>query len=445
MKRFLLTLIVTLALFFSNEGDRSLAAPGVVSLGVLSAMAETPSVRVVVLFDGDDLSLTDLGARAQAIATRREAVLDQIDQRDFRVTDSFDNISAVGGFVTYEGLKKLVRDYRVQRIDLDIPGHMALAESTDLIHARDVQAGGITGQGVVVAVLDTGIDSDHPDLSDDIVAQQCFCTNADGVTGCCPGGGTEASGPGGAEDEQGHGTHVAGIITSRGSVAPRGVAPDADIVAIRVLDRTGIAASSTQLMKAFDWIISTQPSVKIVNTSLVFGSFPGQCDTASAFTAGLAQAVNGLRARGTLTVSSAGNEANKSQIGAPACLSQAIGVGAVYDANVGTISYGCTDGSTSADKIACFSNSSVAVDLLAPGAAITSSGMGGGVAGFAGTSQAAPHVAGALALLLQVKPTATADELETALKASGQPIADPGNGIAAPLIDVRTAVDQIKR
>ncbi len=83
--------------------------------------------------------------------------------------------------------------------------------------------------------------------------------------------------------------------------------------------------------------------------------------------------------------------------------------------------------------------------LLAPGAAITSSGMGGGVAGFAGTSQAAPHVAGALALMLQAKPAASADELENALKGSGRPIADPGNGITTTRIDVKNAIDFIKK
>ena len=443
MKRFLQALILPAALLLPNNGDAHMMTPGVVGASVLSAMAGEPSVRVVVLFEGDDLSLTDLGARSKAIAERRDAVLDQISPSEFRVTDTFKNLSVVGGYVTYEGLKKLVRDYRVQKIDLDLAGHMALAESTELVRARDVQAMGITGAGVVVAVFDTGIDSDHPDLADDIVGQQCFCTNADG-SGCCPGGRTEASGPGGAEDEQGHGTHVAGIITSGGRVAPRGMAPDADVLAVRVLDKTGSAASSVQLMKAFDWVISTQPAVKIVNTSLVFGSFPGQCDAASSFTAGLAQAVNTLRARGTLTVSSAGNSGTKSEIGAPACLSGAIGVGAVYDANIGTISFGCTDGTTAFDKIACFSNSSSAVDLLAPGAAISSSGIGGGVAGFAGTSQAAPHVAGALALLIQAKPSATTDQLETALKASGRPITD-SNGVTATRIDVKSAVDFIKR
>jgi len=444
MKRFLFALFLLAAFLLPEAGDARMATPGVVGAAVLSSMAESPSVRVVVLFEGDDLSLTDLESRSQAIAERREAVLDQIAPSEFRVTDTFTNISAVGGWVTYEGLKKLVRDYRVQKIDLDVPGRMALAESNDLIRARDVQAQGVTGAGVTVAVFDTGVDSDHPDLADDIVAQQCFCTNADG-TGCCPGGRTEASGAGAAEDEQGHGTHVTGIITSGGRVAPRGVAPDADIVAVRVLDKTGTAASSTQLMKAFDWIINTQPAVKVVNTSLVFGSFAGQCDAASSFTAGLAQAVNTLRARGTLTVSSAGNSANKTEIGAPACLTGAVAVGAVYDANIGTISFGCTDGSTSADKITCFSNSSSAVDLLAPGAAITSSGMGGGVAGFAGTSQAAPHVAGALALMFQAKPAAGANDLENALKGSGRPITDPANGITATRIDVKNAVDFIKK
>jgi len=443
MKPSVVVSVLLAALLLPESGDARMVQPGVVGASVLSSIAESTSVRVVVLFESDDLSLTDLGARSRAIAERREAVLDQISPSEFRVTDTFANLSVVAGQLTYEGLKKLVRDYRVLKVDLDATGHMALAESTALIHARDVHSAGITGAGVTVAVLDTGVDSDHPDLVDDIVAQQCFCTNADGVTGCCPGGRTEASGAGAAEDEQGHGTHVTGIITGGGRVAPRGMAPDSDIVVVRVLDKTGAAASSTQIMKAFDWIISTQPAVKVVNTSLVFGSFPGNCDSAASFTAGFAQAVNTLRARGTLTVASAGNSANKAEMGAPACLSQAVAVGAVYDANVGTITFGCVDGSTAPDKIACFSNSSSSLDLLAPGAAIASSGMGGGVAGFAGTSQAAPHVAGALALMLQAKPSASADQLLNALKASGRPIADT-NGVSAPRIEVKSAVDAIK-
>lgn len=447
VKRILLGLVLVSVLSLPNSASAPTAAPGVVGATVYASLAAAvdpdASVRVMVLFAGDDLSLTDLATRSTVIAARRAAVLDQISDEEFRVTDTFDNISAIGGFVTADGLRKLVRDPSVERIDLDIPGKMALIESTELVHAREVQAMGITGRGVVVAVLDTGIDTDHPDLQDDIVAQQCFCANADG-SGCCPGGKTEASGPGAAEDDQGHGTHVAGIITSGGLVAPRGMAPDAKIVAVRVLDKSGAAASAAQLLKAFDWIIKSQPAVKVVNMSLYFGAFAGHCDTATSFTAALGQAVNTLRARGTLTVAAAGNEGNKGAIGTPACLTNAIGVGASYDGNVGTISFGCTDGSTAADKVACFSNSSTALDLLAPGAAISSTGLGGGVSTFAGTSQAVPHVVGALALLAQAQPAATALQLETALKTSGRPVVDT-NGIAVPRIDVAPAVTAIRR
>jgi subtilisin family serine protease len=443
MKRFLVTLSLIGALLLPTAGDAPLASTAVVGPEVLAALATSGSARVVVLFDSERVSPTDLRGRARAIGRSREGVLDQLDERDFRVTATFENLSVIGGIVTGAGLRKLTRDYRVQRVDLDMPGHLSMAESTSLIRARDVQAAGITGKGVVVAVLDSGVDSDHPDLLEDVILQQCFCATTEGA-GCCPGGKTEASGPGAAEDELGHGTHVSGIITSSGTAAPRGVAPDADLVVIRILDKTGAVISSTSLMRALDWLISTQPAVNVVNVSMVIGAFSGSCDTATAVTAGLAQAVNTLKARGTATVASAGNGGSKSTLGAPACLSQAIAVGAIYDGNVGTISFGCTDGSTAPDKIACFSNSSTALDLLAPGAAVTSSGLGGGVAGFGGTSQAAPHVAGALALLWQVKPTATVDELVNALKASGRPIVDT-NGVSVPRIDVSAAVAAIKR
>jgi subtilisin family serine protease len=443
MKRLIFPAIAAAALLLPNAGDAPLASPGVIGPGIYESLFESPSVRVVVLFEGDGLSMTDMGSRARSISRTREGVLDQLNPREFRVTETFENISAIGGFVTAEGLKRLARDYRVQRIDLDMPARVSLAESTALVKARDVHAAGITGRGVVVAVLDSGIDTDHPDLQDDVILQQCFCANADG-SGCCPGGKTEAAGPGSAEDELGHGTHVSGIITSDGRVAPRGMAPDADIVAVRILDKTGASVSSTQLLKALDWIIKSQPAVKVVNISLVIGSFPGTCDTATSVTAAMAQAVNTLRVRGTLTVASAGNSGTKNAIGAPACLANAIGVGAVYDANVGTISFGCTDGTTAADKIACFSNSSSALKMLAPGASISSSGMGGAVAGFAGTSQAAPHIAGAIALMLQAKPTATADQIEAALRASGRPLADT-NGVSIPRLDVGAAVAAIKK
>src|SRR5207237_556710 len=104
-------------------------------------------------------------------------------------------------------------------------------------------------------------------------------------------------------------------------------------------------------------------------------------------------------------------------------------VGATYDDNVGGLSYAapasCSDGTTSADKIACFSNSGPELDMLAPGALITAAGLT-----LAGTSQATPHVAGAIAAVTQSQPGASTAAVVYAVTQSGPLITDPRNGLA---------------
>jgi subtilisin family serine protease len=315
-----------------------------------------------------------------------------------------------------------------------------MAESLPLIRADQAQNRGITGRGVTVAVLDSGADTGHPDLKDGLVAEQCFCANADG-SGCCPGGGTQASGPGSAKDENGHGTNVTGIIVGRGRVASEGVAPEATHVQVRVLDRTGAATSITQIITGLDWILQNRPDVKVVNLSLETATlFSGTCDGAASYTMSLAQAVSGLRARGAVVFASSGNNASSTQLGAPACLSGVVAVGAVYKGNVGSVSFGCTDATTQADKIACFSNSNSKVDLLAPGGVITSAGLAGGRSSYVGTSQACPMAAGAAALLLQARPGLPPDQVRDLLKNTGAPVTDPRNGLSFRRIDVQAAL-----
>src|SRR2546423_15420364 len=111
-------------------------------------------------------------------------------------------------------------------VDVDPPAWADLAESAALIRADQVRGTGVTGRGVVVAVVDTGVDTHHPDIRDSLIGEQCFCATPAGVP-CCPNGGAQQSGAGSAEDDHGHGTNVAGIITSDGRVAPPGNAPDA--------------------------------------------------------------------------------------------------------------------------------------------------------------------------------------------------------------------------
>lgn len=417
----------------------ALAAPASAQVAgpeVQVALRDQGWAQVMVALRPVDVPSADLDRLAVAVAEQRARVLLGLEEEDFVLTHEYTTLSAMAGRLDANGLVKLLRDPEVLRIDVDVPGRMSAGESVPMIRADEAHGRGARGGGVVVAVLDTGVDTDHPDLADSIVDQQCFCTNANG-SGCCPGGGTTASGPGAAEDDQGHGTNVAGIITGNGSSAPPGVAPDSQLVAIKVLDANGAASGTAQVLAALDYILASRPDVRVVNLSLVFSSFPGTCDNAASFTIPFAQAINSLKARGTAVVASSGNNALTNQIGAPACIASTVAVGAVYDGNVGSVSFGCVDGSTGADLVTCFSNSSTAVDLLAPGAAITSSGLGGGAATFLGTSQAAPHVAGAIAVLMSAGQSA--DGAEAALKNTGIAVSDPKSGLTFPRIDVGAA------
>lgn len=410
-----------------------------------AALQMRPRVNVIVKLREPNIPVSSLSRRIEAVRATQDGVLLGLETDDFRPSYRWSAISGLAGSLTQDGLAKLLRDPDVERVDLDVSGTAGLAESVPLVHGDQAHDMGITGKGVTVAVLDTGIDSDHPDLKDAITAQQCFCTNAAGA-GCCPNGSTQQSGKGAAEDDQGHGTNVSGIIVGRGRVASKGMAPGAKIVAIKVLDNTGAFANSAQVVSGFDYLITQHPEVKVVNMSLGTSQlFSGTCDNAAAFTGAFADAINTLKARGTLTFASSLNNGSKSQMGLPACISAAVAVGAVYDGNVGTISFGCSDSTTKADQVCCFSNSSSALDLLAPGAAISAAGRGGGMSTFLGTSQASPHAAGAAALLLQARPSLSASQVESALESTGVPITDKKGGRKTPRIDVKAALDAAKR
>lgn len=93
----------------------------------------------------------------------------------------------------------------------------------------EVQKMGLSGQGVTVAIIDTGVDTAHTDLAGAVVDEACFAANRG-----CPNGASQQFGAGAARDDNGHGTHVAGIIAGRGKTAPEGLAPNARIIAIKV-------------------------------------------------------------------------------------------------------------------------------------------------------------------------------------------------------------------
>jgi subtilisin family serine protease len=280
-----------------------------------------------------------------------------------------------------------------------------------------------------VAVLDTGIDTNNIDLEDSIAYERCFLSNG----GC-------STGPHPAEDNNGHGTNVAGIITSNGTVAPVGVAPGAKIAAYKILDASG-SGTFSDWAAALDDIIANHPEVKIVNMSL---QSTDPCPAGA-----LGDAITTLRTMGVATFIAAGNYGTKNLLALPACIPDGISVGATYDADIGSNSgweTDCTDQTTKADQVACWSNSDDTLDLLAPGARITSTGMGGGLSTYRGTSQAAPHAAGVAALLMQAVPGLSVDEIENRMKLTGTMITDDlhdnnaNTNRQTPRIDARVAL-----
>jgi len=331
----------------------------------------------------------------------------------FKLKRQYSYIPALAGTITAKALAILQNHPQVASIQLDKQRKLSLAESIPHIQADTVHARSYTGKGITVALLDTGIDTDHPDLADSIVAQHCFSQ------GSCPPNDTNESES--AEDDiygGGHGTHVAGIITS-----PRGVAPDAGIVAIKVSSNLSIFSVplDSDILAGLNWIrahLSTQP-VHIISLSLGGGAFSNICDDENP---AYADIFKQLRAKGITIFVAAGNEGSKNEIAAPACLNEAIAVGAT----------------TLSDNIASFSNSNNLVDIFAPGVGITSSLISGGYITQSGTSAATPMAAGVAALMLQANPALTPSLIEIIMENSGVIVTD---GLTFPRVNALAAVD----
>jgi subtilisin family serine protease len=389
------------------------------------------------------------GERVRVIValTQPRAEIDAFDADDLTIHEQWSRVPAFAGEMTIGALSRLARQKNVVAVSIDRGGTIAMTESLSQIGASPVHARGFTGSGVTVAVIDTGITGTHPDFAGRIADEQCFCTTSSN-RGCCPNGNKTQAGTGAARDDNGHGTVISGIIGSGGAVAPRGVAPSSTLVAVRVTDNTGTWAFTSQLISALNFIIERHPEVRVVNISLGNNQQIGDCDSLSADMLAIAAAVRTLRERGAAVFAATGNNAFTNGINMPACVSGIISVGAVYDTAGGAITFGngvCTDMTTARDQIGCFSNSGPNLDLLAPGAWITSSGRSGGMATGTGTSQASPHAAGAAAVLFSLKPSLTVDAVESLMKRTGTTIVDTRNGIGAPRIDLQRAVDELIR
>ena len=396
---------------------------------VITTLQTTGEARVVIaLVEPSALQAQkiDLAQARGEIAVQQAEVLASLSPLDFRLKYQYQAVPALAGAVLTEaGLQQLAAHPQVRKIDLDVGGRGGLANSVPLIGATAWHTDGITGTGGVVAVLDSGLDTDHSDLAAALIHQACFGDDDFAINGSgfCPNGSDRQFGAGAAEDDAGHGTHVSGIISSRGNQSAVGVAPGTSIVAIKVTAGptfSGIFYSFSEIVAALDFIINNRPDVQVINMSLVTNAtFAGDCDNATSWTMAGASAINTLRANGVVAFASSGNTGSGTEMAAPACLRNVISVGA-------------TD---NADSVAGFTSSNSATDIMAPGVSILSDDLANSTRSASGTSMASPHAAGCAALFIATGVAVTPDQIEARLESSPVQVADGTNGLTFPRID----------
>ena len=407
-------------------GKASAQESSVIGPGVTQAVAAGPAIVVVALQPPDDSGGGAIEL-SSAISSAQNAVASTLV--DAREVYRFSYVPAMVLEVDdLQSIDALAKNPQVRRVDIDVGGTGLLADSSPLVGATNRHSQSNRGDNVTVAVIDTGIDSDHPDLVADVdgAAQACFGYNGSGTgVGFCPDGTDLQVGVGAAEDDAGHGTHVSGIITSDGVVAPTGIAPDASVVAIKSLDNCSLGGCfysfTLNVVAALDYIIANpQLGIDIINMSLGTNArFAGDCDNVTSWTMAGAAAINTLRSSGVTAFASAGNDGSGTLMGVPACLSNVIAVGASDDF----------------DTVASFSDSNSKTDIFAPGVAIVADAIGGSTIALSGTSMASPTAAGCAALLLEAGEATTPDSIEARLQTSSVSVFDPTNGLLFPRIN----------
>ena len=400
------------------------------------------------------LSKTELAARQANIKNLQNDFLGGFETSRIGGLKQFDYIPFVAFETDAATLELMQADGRISSIEEDVAEPPTLAESTGVVSATTAWSNGFTGSGWAVAVLDSGVQKNHSFLTGKVISEACYSTTSTNSTSLCPGGAASSiatdSGLNCDPAVNGcpHGTHVSGIAAGKGS-SFSGVAKDANIVAVEVFSRFDTEASCgtgnapcvlayvSDQVRGLERVLALSGSMNIAaaNMSLGGGQYTAYCDSTEA---SRKAAIDNLRAVNVATVIAAGNSGYTNALGSPACISSAVSVGSTGDG-----SFGAT-----LDAVSSFSNSATFLNLLAPGQWINSSVAvtGGGTTTFqnySGTSMAAPHVAGAWAILKQRKPNATVRQVLNALASSGQSIRDTRNGISTPRININAALTAI--
>jgi len=464
---FLLYAIFIVVAFLLSLGQAPVAqgqdSPKAASALISKAQA-ADSVRVIVKLNTSFQPEGHLSGPQAAVGqrTRISKMQDQlheaVSKHKVKGIKKFKYIPYTAMEVDSAALDALIANPLVVSIQEDIPVPPTLTDSVPLIKADLAWTAGYTGAGWTVAILDTGVDKTHSFIgAAKVVSEACYSSTSDyPSTTVCPGGVTSSTASGSGVNCGGangtdiagcqHGTHVAGIAAGKAMVVDgktiAGVAKEANIIAIQVFSRFTTAcagyglSSPCALSYTSDQILAlervyalrTSYNVAAVNMSLGGGKYTSNCDASES---AIKTAIENLRLAGIATVIASGNSDYTDGIGAPACVSTAVSVGAT----------------TKSDVEATYSNyHPTMLSLFAPGSSINSSIPNEKWVSWDGTSMATPHVTGAWAILKQKSNTATVDSILINLQTTGATVTKKAGDMAGgdiKRIDVLAALNAV--
>lgn len=442
---------------------------------LIESAEQMGTVRVIVAVRvdfniGDESYLQNIEAKKEDIKQAQDKFTNQLSAYNLNPL-KYKYIPYLAMSVNADALREMKNLPEVVSIEKDEMLQPSLSESVSMIGGIASWNAGYTATGQTIAIIDSGVDKTHPMFQGKIVSEACYSVyDNTSVFATCNGN----FGPNPTPNEPGfivkstavnsalpcnpnnetlllsdcaHGTHVAGIAAGR-TTNFAGVARDAGIIAIN----TGsVAPQQTQqgtfnrvnhfnsaLLLALERVFELRNNFNIasVNMSIGGGKYTTNCDASFP---SIKTAIDNLRSVGIATVVASGNDSYANAISFPACVSSAISVGAVADGSINQ-----NGNPTQLDRVPNFSNSASFLNLLAPGEGITSSvpvfASPTGFKVFDGTSQAAPHVAGAWAVLKQRNPNASVTQILNTLTNTGIPILDSGSNITTPRIRIDNAL-----
>ncbi len=384
MKKLFLSLLTFLLIAFT-------VSPFLVEAGrikddlhsIISKLSPTEKISVIILF----------------YEKPKAAEIDAIKAEGAKIKYIYSIINGIAAKVPVNAIERIAAMPFIELIEPDYEVKLVLDDSVPQISADKVWDAGITGKGVDVAILDTGIHDEHPALE---VLKEVDFTGE------------------GTDDLHGHGTHVAGIIASK-DLTYRGVAFNANLFNVKVLNKNGIGYAS-DVIKGIEWAVENGAEI----LSMSFGAEVEPCDGTDA----ISRAVDNAVKKGVVAVVAAGNNGpNPGTITSPGCAKEAITVGAIDDN----------------DKVPSWSSRGptddgrVKPDLVAPGVGIISTWKDNSFKSLSGTSMSTPHVSGVVALLLEVKPELKPDEIKEILKLTAVDLGYDENTQGAGKVDAYRA------